>query len=372
MFSRRSVSRPVVALLLYFLSVTVINSGDVKLLVTFLFDSIALSALMYLSLTWKNHGLLKGQLLLFEIMLCLNIVLQLSTPLVYIIKTDYYTRTVSNCLIGNNGIIRYLFPGAVISLIYSYIQKERMTIRIYLYLAAMFVSAILAKSTTSYVALFLTLLCLLINEVKPNGVKLITAKSIMLVSVVLCLIFVFVEQVSLINEIITNVLLKDTTLTGRTGMWSLALDKISEHLIYGRGYIGQNGFMSLLSSAYAAFSAHNIFLDVALRMGIVGIVLFGLILLNFSVKVDFYARTVKTVRSLAILFLLYSISWNFDVFIDSEMSNVLSSLVIADYLFSPGSILIKGRTQYALPEQGSLYNAGGKHVPHKLSQTVVE
>lgn len=80
--------------------------------------------------------------------------------------------------------------------------------------------------------------------------------------------------------LIAGFLEKDVTLSGRTNMWPLILDKIIERPFGGYGYGGfWNGYFSpsfrvLVENTWFPNHAHNALLEISLDVGIVGVLLF--------------------------------------------------------------------------------------------------
>lgn len=83
-------------------------------------------------------------------------------------------------------------------------------------------------------------------------------------------------------ETILSALGRDITLTGRTGIWAIVINKISEHPWLGYGYLGfwrglEGDSADIWYETYfLAPNAHNGFLDLALDLGLVGILFFFL------------------------------------------------------------------------------------------------
>jgi len=96
-----------------------------------------------------------------------------------------------------------------------------------------------------------------------------------------------------------NILLslgRDASLSGRTGLWELALEKISEHPWLGYGYQGfwqEGGQAEVIWKAegYKPPHAHNGFINITLDLGLIGLFLF---LLTIAV---IYLRAIPWLRS---------------------------------------------------------------------------
>jgi O-antigen ligase len=112
------------------------------------------------------------------------------------------------------------------------------------------------------------------------------------------IIFVFFSLIGVLGWIafenlssLMRLLGKDTSLTGRTDIWKDAIWAISRHLFFGYGYSGfWNGLtpessavnvqISSALNGQEIYHAHNAFLNVTLQIGIVGMAVLGIVLLN--------------------------------------------------------------------------------------------
>ena len=119
-------------------------------------------------------------------------------------------------------------------------------------------------------------------------------------------------------EVIAGALGKDLTLTGRTDIWAVMLELISERPLFGYGY---NGFWMGWDSEASAYVwrtlewecpyAHNGFMDLLAELGGSGLALF---LISFAIatfKAISLVRKTKTVEGLwPLLYLTYLILYN--------------------------------------------------------------
>jgi exopolysaccharide production protein ExoQ len=103
---------------------------------------------------------------------------------------------------------------------------------------------------------------------------------------------------------------KDTTLTGRTDLWSMALAMIERRpwLGYGyggfwRGAVGESGYL-WLAVGWEPPHSHNGFLDLALDLGIVGLLAFLLALLSALYRATLRARSARSAEAVGPLVLL--------------------------------------------------------------------
>lgn len=117
---------------------------------------------------------------------------------------------------------------------------------------------------------------------------------------------------------IAGALGKDLTLTGRTDIWALMLDMISQRPLFGYGF---NAFWLGWDSEASAYVwrmlqwecpyAHNGFMDLLAELGIAGLALFLLSFVTAFVKAISWLRATKGVEGLfPLLFLSYLFLYN--------------------------------------------------------------
>ncbi|MDJ0921513.1 MAG: O-antigen ligase [Henriciella sp.] len=146
-------------------------------------------------------------------------------------------------------------------------------------------------------------------------------------------------------ELILSVLGKDATLTGRTDIWSASIEVISERPWLGYGYgafwapDSEPAFWVREVLEWESPTAHNAWLDIAIALGLIGLVLFGL---NFALTLGRAIRLAVTTWTgvlalgLCCQFLLFSLSesnalqqnsitWIIYVAIAAKLANPLSN-----------------------------------------------
>lgn len=86
-------------------------------------------------------------------------------------------------------------------------------------------------------------------------------------------------EISVFDELI-SLLGRDDTLTGRTGVWQVAIPEIQRNLPFGLGFGAVDEFNSKLYSASGdkVLNVHNSFLEILLSLGLLGLVVIALII----------------------------------------------------------------------------------------------
>jgi len=150
----------------------------------------------------------------------------------------------------------------------------------YLNISVFFVLVILSRSTTALLTSTFYILCTCIYLIWKRNRIIATCIFILFVSVLcMVLMFFFVDP-----QFMFSMLGKDPSLTGRTDLWPLVIELIEQKPWLGWGYramwlpddvITQR--VDDLTGNWGVPSAHNVFLEVALELGLVG--LFALLII---------------------------------------------------------------------------------------------
>ncbi len=115
---------------------------------------------------------------------------------------------------------------------------------------------------------------------------------------------VYISTTPDLPELAVAALGRDATLTGRTGLWSLAADAITDRVWLGHGYaafwLGWEGESAKIWAAlpWRPPHAHNGFLDLGLELGVIGIVLFVTGFVWATWRATLVIRRTKTVYGL--------------------------------------------------------------------------
>jgi O-antigen ligase len=139
---------------------------------------------------------------------------------------------------------------------------------------------------------------LMIDRVfKPLGIS--RAASVITTSILLLIIVLLVVWVPEIDTLIPQLFGKDSSFSGRTYLWEYIWEEVQKHPLHGTGY---QGFWITdsprITALYTFFvwlpnQSHNGYLDIMNETGMIGLLLFLLILINyliglFKLKVSHY------------------------------------------------------------------------------------
>lgn len=225
---------------------------------------------------------------------------------------------VTSFLGHNNAVARTTVPLLLFGILYCYRKYNRFSAGIVLRTLVVFATALFTGSGSGVVGILPVLLLVVLWRVLAK--RTINIYLLFGISMGLWAIIVF-AQVGFVEYVIVNVFQKDPTLTGRTLIWERAVEYIANSLLLGYGYSDNftltNGF--ILSST--GQSAHNYYLDLLLRGGLVQLVLHIAIVFVAMRKIEKDIRRTSNVLAniLSVGMFSYFIMWLIEPFVGSGM-----------------------------------------------------
>lgn len=265
---------------------TVINGGNLRILIGSAYPVLALNAfsiLMCLSVA-SAKKYIKVLSAFFSIVATINLVFMFVTPELFnnpdISKGNVFFMGLEN-LLGYPCVV-----GLFLVLLNDYLNKEKWKVQWYVVVYG------LTMALNFSVGSMMGAIVLLGYLVLPFVRKLFRKFDIMFFAGLvgtLLVIFIFFNEAVLgfppIRFVIENVLGKDITLTNRTIIWDVAMEKILEHPIWGYG-VGDTGNVFTIANIdgrIATYSAHNQFLQTWYEGGTITMIAFVVFLLTGSV-----------------------------------------------------------------------------------------
>ncbi|MBD0388699.1 MAG: O-antigen ligase family protein, partial [Nostoc sp. C3-bin3] len=170
----------------------------------------------------------------------------------------------------------------------------------------------LSRSSSALLnACFLAVLAFLLYKILKFKTKLLIPSVILIILSVWA--FSFVSHG--IAETFAGFFGKDLTLTGRTDIWADVARKIQERPLQGYGFSAfwsQPAEYIMRTFGWVPPNAHNGFLDLALDLGLVGLLLYCLISLRILIKSFFLSRKfhVDSVSFWPFIFFLFTLLTN--------------------------------------------------------------
>ena len=155
------------------------------------------------------------------------------------------------------------------------------------------------------------------------------------------LVLMYVLFWDLLAAIVSSILSREVTITGRTDIWRELLDAASRNPLFGVGY---GGFWGLDASSFkiGVGQGHNGYLDVYLELGMVGIVLLAAFLLAFCGKVRRELNRAFDWGLFGISFLLMALFYNFSESAFLQTDYMWTVMLLLTVVFSESCLGTKG------------------------------
>jgi exopolysaccharide production protein ExoQ len=157
--------------------------------------------------------------------------------------------------------------------------------------------SILSRSANAQISFVMIIAILILWKIVKFSFKL----RMFLIHILLLLIGLSIVTFNSYAEPLVNLMGKDLTLTGRLPLWTALLEKFSKKPWFGYGYHGfwdsDNGTDIRRIFGWAG-DAHNGFLEIALTLGIVGLLILLISLLRTYLRASIWARLVQTPEGL--------------------------------------------------------------------------
>lgn len=99
-------------------------------------------------------------------------------------------------------------------------------------------------------------------------------KLISIAIIIIHIMFAFLQTFGLFENLITGVLGKEMTLTGRTVIWTNSLIYFYDSPVIGHGFISSSDYENI-SHVLAGASPHNLLLGILVYTGVIGIIIFA-------------------------------------------------------------------------------------------------
>ena len=286
-----------------------------------------ISFVMLINIGIKNRGIdfIKIVGLIFFLYAIINLITMIIFP-----KGLYSLDTIEHSwFLGHkNGLIKWLLPGFAFVSIPELIFKNKLSLKSWIYLFVIASSIIISKSSTSLVAL-IVLIILLLNTIKDEKiVKHINLNSSILLNFAFFVAIILLHLQNHFYKIIVNVLNKDLSFTGRNFLWDRILLYINQKPIIGHGLTQQSVMLEQMH--YSNMSSHNFVLDYWYEGGILCLILFTLIIIITNIKTQrIKINNKKSLYLLYAVFFSFSIVWLTDTFINLNIINILSLIMLA-------------------------------------------
>ena len=195
-------------------------------------------------------------------------VLNLITIAMYLPRGSFRPEIGDYWLFGQRTYMRnILFPGLLFSLIDDRLDGRRLSPRSIFFLITNPISLYLVNSMTSLTLCLLSECAIVVLILVNRKIQLL--KILLAGSVIVDIVIVHIRHIAFLEKFIVNTLGRNITFSGRTQVWDLSIDVLMRNPLYGTGIqtLEDSGF-TLLSSKQLS-NAHNEFLDLTFKGGIV-------------------------------------------------------------------------------------------------------
>ncbi|MDE6407077.1 MAG: O-antigen ligase family protein [Anaeroplasmataceae bacterium] len=216
----------------------------------------------------------------------------------------------SSLLGYDNRYIYFFLPLIFARIIYSNTYKGKLRISDYFMYLFCLVTLLYVNATAALVAWLLFIPFFFILRSKKKF-KLLNYGLVLLVFLVINYLLVFQRIQNQFEYIIVDILHKDLTLSYRTIIWDRAFVSLEGKYLIGRGYEFESVVLENLNNAN---HTHNYMLMLIYRGGVVGLVLYCLMLYlpNKTLKKNKYTRNYKTITFVMAITLLLCLFDSFD------------------------------------------------------------
>ncbi len=300
----------------YICLVTYVNGQNISV-------STLLSVAKYMCLPllfeiWQNKKeyILKVYMFIFEVMIFYNIYTCI------IIGPDRYG-SYYGALGYDNGFAAYFVTAYFLSVAYCLVFKKKL--RPLLLLMATHFNAFYVWTGSSMIAILIADVLMAVVYFRKIEVNI---RTVYIISLIVTLLVVFFQFQKLFAFVIVDLLGKDLSLTGRTEIWSNALEAICRKPLFGYGNMSQAQEAKVFGDVYC----HNGFLELLFRGGVLYLLIFSGLFHLISRKQITLTIECKAIAAIAcvpifIIAIAESVFINYVVFIPLFFSYYLSDMI---------------------------------------------
>lgn len=249
---------------------TIYCDGNYSSLFLTIFNSLAIALVVEMGLKTDPDALLDGATFVLGAFVLINFATILMFPQgMY----EFNTFTENYFLGYRNNSIMLIFPAMIFSVVRSLRLYDRLTVSSVLICAASTATVIFAFSATSVIgiAIFILFLFLALINWMPKFLNIVTYIAINIAYFFGVIILRVQEAFAFI---IVDMLGRDLTFTGRTNIWDSALEAFYKSPIFGVGEIDNQASRDLIGATHA----HNYYLNLLYKSGVLGFLFFFAIL----------------------------------------------------------------------------------------------
>lgn len=270
-------------------------------------ETVLISMVIELGLYYKGIDFIKKFFKLMYFLVLINFILLLVFPN-GLIETNMDSQNYKSYFLSiKNGMISWMILASCLGLIlYSYYKTKKEKILLASLLIIITITMILIKSSTGLIGWFILIMYLLFVYRKSLD-KYVSMRNLFILFILLFLSVVILniqDYFSFIFELLFN---KSGSFTGRTDLWTQAIEFIKQKPILGYG-IREN---SIIQNNYGrGFSSHNFILELTLSGGFISLLILFFILFKLinNIKKFRQNQSVKCISICIFIFFVCTIT----------------------------------------------------------------
>ena len=202
--------------------------------------------------------------------------------------------------------INILFPAIGFSMLYEQLKYGKLRWLTVIILTSSIITFTLTKSTASLVSSIILLAILLVVYNKPSFTRFFNFASASCVNALLFVALVIFRVHEHLLFLVQSILNKDISLNGRTNVWDGFLYHVQKSPFFGYGLEYKETTVEKVSQwtggLFTLNHAHNQYLNILYQTGIVGLLIFGLILFLTGYRLMKYRKSPYSILLTGVLF----------------------------------------------------------------------
>lgn len=178
-------------------------------------------------------------------------------------------------LLGHKNQLRnWIIPLIALSYLWDIASGRTATVRTLAATVAGILSAYYSDSATTFIVLLVVgIILFAVMSLKRYKTVVLNPVNGTVFAGALFFICVFLRRIPLLGPFVEDLLGRDASFTGRTGIWDRALSGIAENP-FGIGYFTTEKSILATNGGYIVNHAHNAYLDTTLKYGVLGLAVF--------------------------------------------------------------------------------------------------
>lgn len=296
---------------------TIINNGDIVRATMYSIMNLGICSLVEIGLYYNKKLFIDSLYKLLDLLVIINFIVFIIYPEgIYINSAGR-----GNFIDIDNLLAPVLMIAILISMINAYVNNRKMKVRYLITIIISSITIILIWPATAVAALFITLALIITNLIIKESYKILNIKINMIIYVSIFLGFTVFQIQNKFSFIIEGILGKSLTFSGRTIIWNHFFDLLKKSkmlMLIGNGIQAEN--VIYVSDFGQNIHLHNQIFNIILESGVIGLILFLIIIVKSSSKLYKYrnrkiAQILSAIMMGYLLIMLMEISRNPTIFI---------------------------------------------------------